>query len=90
MILIAVHETEIKKKVLTDTGVLVGTFEMDADGFFYFYYNGAGAWTSKTLRVIADKLDEVNKPFNDKIDKYFSENSCEDGEFDLDLWGAKY
>ena len=53
--------------------VLVGTFEMDCDGFYYFYVSDSpGSWTSYYLKVIADKLDEVNKPLNDLIEIYFN------------------
>ena len=92
MTLTVVQETEFKKKVYTDNSLLVGTFEMDVDGFYNYWEdeNLTGHWDSQTLRAIADKLDEVNKPFQEEINKYFSENSCEDEEFDLDLWGAKY
>lgn len=88
MTLTVVHETEIKKKVYTDNSLLVGTFEMDVDGFYNYWEdeNLTGYWNSQTLRAIADKLDEVNKPFQEEID----ENSCEDEEFDLDLWGIRY
>jgi hypothetical protein len=60
--------------------VLVGTFEMDCDGFYYFYVSDdPGSWTSYTLRLIADKLDEVNKPFQDVVDKYFNQEKVKDG-----------
>ena len=53
---------------------------MDCDGFYYFYVSDdPGSWTSYTLRLIADKLDEVNKPFQDVVDKYFNQEKVKDG-----------
>ena len=58
-------------KVFTETDIYLGTFQMDCDGFYYFWKDKDlhGAETSYSLRLIADKLDEVNKPFQDEINK---------------------
>ena len=60
-------------KVFTDTGKLLGEFIMDCDGFRYYVREetNSGWENSFSLRLVADKLDEVNKPYNDVIDKYF-------------------
>jgi hypothetical protein len=52
---------------------LVGSFIMDVDGYYYFEKTtqGNGFWTSHSLRMIADLLDSINKPHNDKIKEYF-------------------
>lgn len=50
---------------------LVGSFIMDVDGYYYFDTHGDGFWTSHSLRMIADLLDIVNKPHDDKIKEYF-------------------
>jgi hypothetical protein len=47
--------------------VLVGQFVKEVDGFFYFFDDkpNRGLWQSHILRFIADKLDEINKPYQD-------------------------
>ena len=61
-------------KVFTDTGILLGEFIMDCDGFRYYKREETlcGVESSYKFRLVADKLDEVNKPYNDVIDKYFN------------------
>lgn len=60
-------------KVFTDTGKLLGEFVMDCDGFRYYVREetNSGWEDSFSLRLIADKLDEVNKPYQDVLEKYF-------------------
>jgi len=55
---------------------LIGYFIMDIDGFYYFDYitTPNGLWTSYSLRVVADLLEEMNKPYEDKIKEYFKNN----------------
>ena len=48
----------------------IGAFSMDVDGYYYFWSNNdSGCWGSYVLRMIADALDEINKPYNDYIKK---------------------
>ena len=60
------------KELHTDKGTILGTFEMDVDGYFYFWRNEklTGCDSSYVLRGIADKLDEVNKEW----DKHLKNN----------------
>ena len=61
-------------KVLTDTGVELGSFQMDCSGS-YGYCRNESLWgfeSSYILRAIADKLDEVNKPLDDLQKVYFA------------------
>ena len=51
----------------------IGTFELDESGFYSFWYNNAGSWSSYSLRLIADKLDEINKPYKEVVDEYFDQ-----------------
>jgi hypothetical protein len=46
---------------------------MDVDGYYYFDHTTQenGFWTSHSLRMIADLLDDINKPHDDKIKEYF-------------------
>lgn len=59
--------------VFTDNGIEIGSFQLDIDGFYYFYDNSelTGCWGAWELRKIADLLDEVNKPYNDELNEYF-------------------
>jgi hypothetical protein len=52
----------------------IGTFELDVDGHYYFWDNPkvSGSWSSYPLRLIADELDKVNKPFDDSVKAYFA------------------
>ena len=72
--------------VHTSTDVFLGTFELDTDGFYHYWENKSldGSWSSHTLRLIADKLDEVNKPYNDSLNEYFK-NKDNTGDLTLDF-----
>lgn len=44
----------------------IGDFVLDVDGYYYFHIdNNKGSWTEYSLRVVADALEELNKPYND-------------------------
>jgi hypothetical protein len=49
--------------------VYLGDAEMDESGFYNFWFakDNGGYWTSHSLRLIAEKLDELNKEWNDNI-----------------------
>ena len=51
--------------------IALGAFEMDVDGYFYFWRNKKlkGCASSDLLRRIADKLDEVNKERDEYLKK---------------------
>lgn len=57
--------------VFTQNDRFLGMFERDIDGYFYFLsdYNKQGSWSSYVLRAIADKLDEINKDWDEQIKK---------------------
>lgn len=65
---------EFIKELCTERGRVLGTFEMDVDGYFYFWRNEklTGCDPSYVLRGIADKLDEVNKEWNERLISIFS------------------
>ena len=52
---------------------------MDVDGYFYFWPVNDGCWAAYILHSIANKLDEVNKKWDDHIHEHFTnkENSNE-------------
>ena len=43
------------------------------DGFYCFWPQEPGAFSSWQLRIIADELDRLNKPINDELDKLFKD-----------------
>ena len=46
---------------------------MDVDGYYYYLPNtkSIGSMNSHELRIIADYLDEINKPLEDQLEKDF-------------------
>lgn len=62
--------------VHTSTNKFLGTFELDESGFYNFWCSGReGSWSSHSLRLIADKLDDINKPFEEELKKYFDQEA---------------
>lgn len=50
----------------------IGDFIMGDDGFWEFYAElHGGSWNEYSLRLIADKLQELNAPWNAHIEEYF-------------------
>ena len=48
----------------------IGTFLIQDDGYYGFYTESdSGYWSSYALRLIADKLDEMNKEWDDQVKK---------------------
>ena len=41
----------------------IGSFIIDVDGYYYFWMDPklSGSWNSNALRLIADKMDMLNK-----------------------------
>jgi len=69
--------SDVTYRLLTSNGKYIGFFELDVDGYYYFWnedYN-TGSWSSNSLRIIADKLDEINKPYDDSVKEYFKKES---------------
>ena len=59
-----------KYSVRTNNGKLVGDLIMDVDGHFYFWpEDNNGAWRSYQLRELADKIDEINKSWDEQVEK---------------------
>jgi hypothetical protein len=63
--------------VQTITGKEIGSFQLDSNGSYYFWEKSdlSGCWSAYTLRAIADKLDEVNKPFEKELELYFGKEN---------------
>jgi hypothetical protein len=71
---------ELKTEIINDHhqrvlfgNKLIGYLIMDVDGYYYFDHTVQknGFWTSHSLRMIADLLDDINKPLDDNIKEYF-------------------
>ncbi len=64
-----------KYNIITKNGKLLGELLMDVDGYFYFWpEDNNGAWAANHLRDVADRLDEVNKDWNNQIIKELSKS----------------
>ena len=67
--------TEQKYEVYFNS-VFLGTFELDIHGFSYLRNNNfTGSETSYSLRIVADALDKLNKPFEDGFTRYFEDKA---------------
>lgn len=64
------------QKHVVETAAERGEFVTLEDGYLYYWPNkeNLGALDSSTLRLLADELDTRNKPWDDKINEYFSKN----------------
>ena len=52
----------------------LGYFYMEIDGFYVFIPHGnIGYWNEYSLRMIADKLEDLNTAHNKNIENYFKE-----------------
>jgi hypothetical protein len=60
-------------------GKIIGEIYCEVDGYYVFNMDGfgGGSWDAKGLRAISDKLDEMNKPFDDQLTEYFKKNNKE-------------
>lgn len=66
---------EQRIEVYYENGVDLGEIGMLEDGFYYYWPKlRAGCWSSHVMREIADKIDELDKPYQEQIDKYFSQH----------------
>lgn len=56
-------------------GQHLGYFYLEVDGFYVFVpKDDIGYWNEFNLRMIADKLEELNKKHNEEIELYFKHN----------------
>lgn len=59
----------------------IGKVIMDVDGYFsYWPEDMSGSFSSWTMRLIADKLEEMNKDWDDKVNEYFERERQENEE----------
>lgn len=70
-------------KVYFQNGVYLGDILAKEDGYYDFWPehpSRGGYWASYVLRAIADKLDELNKPIMEEMDRFFVELLEKEGE----------
>lgn len=61
--------------------MLVGEIYAEVDGYYVFVYKGGnGYWDSMGLRLIANKLDEMNGEWDQQIRQYFEKQGMEDAD----------
>ena len=66
--LIRLEKVDDDYHVYFDNGVLLGEFYAEVDGYYVFTPKlRGGFWKSYVLRTIADKLDELNKEWDEQI-----------------------
>jgi hypothetical protein len=53
----------------------------DIDGSYYYWPSKVGYLSSYTLRIIADYLDEVNKPWDEKVSRFFEEQRKKEEDY---------
>jgi len=51
---------------------LVGIYQ-EVDGYYYYAPPGPGSYSAHTLRDIANRLDELNEPWDDLIERKLSQ-----------------
>lgn len=66
---------------LKNSGRMIGNLITENNGTFLFYPpDNSGGWDSQLLREIADKIDELDKPFYDSVDEYWKTKDKVDDE----------
>jgi hypothetical protein len=62
---------EYRISLETKTGFQIGSFEKDVDGYYYYWPGdeNRGSYSDCTLRKIADMLQELNKEWNETVER---------------------
>lgn len=59
-------------QVNSTNGVLMGDIMVDNDGFYYFWPDlRQGAWSASFLLELSYKIDVLNKPWEEELNRYF-------------------
>lgn len=62
--------------VEADNGVKAGEILQGDDGYYQFWPEPrAGYWPAYAMRAIADKVDEINAPWEAEIQKFMKEEN---------------
>lgn len=51
----------------------LGELYQEVDGYYVFAPDGQGGWDSRGMRTIANKLDELNEPYDAEVNAYFEQ-----------------
>lgn len=66
-----IEKSEDNYNVVFYNGVDCGNLIRDVDGYFmYFPKNNGGGLESWSMKLIAEKLDELNKPWDEYVRTY--------------------
>lgn len=61
---------------LKENGKHLGSAIRSDDGYYYYDPEELdGLWSPYSLRCMADKLDDLNRPWDDKVNEYFDSQS---------------
>lgn len=69
------HEEHKGVKIFVfENGSILGEAAIDVDGSYYFWFpeGPMGCWSAYVLREIADKLDALNKEYDDRMNAYIN------------------
>ena len=59
-----------EKELFYQNGVKLGEILADVDGFYYFWPElKGGSWAAEMLKQIGELLDEMNKPWQEQIER---------------------
>ncbi len=62
-------------KIIYENGAYLGDFLVKEDGYYDWWprqdLGYVGCWAAYVLREMADKLDELNAPWDEEINKMF-------------------
>ena len=73
---IALEKIEGGYKCIFENGVYIGDILVKEDGFYDWWpphLGRGGCWSSYVLRELADKIDELNEPYQKEMEKFFEE-----------------
>jgi hypothetical protein len=66
-------------EVYYENRVFMGHLLMKEDGFYDFWPDlKGGYWSAHILREIADKLDEINAPYERELEEFFEKQKGEE------------
>jgi hypothetical protein len=51
-----------------------GEIQIEVDGYYYWFPSGGGGLSAWELRSIADKLDSINKDWDDEVHRVLSDD----------------
>ena len=69
--------------------VFLGLIFAKEDGFYDFWPDlKDGCWSAYVLREIADKLDEINAPYEKELNEYFDEQKENEINYRMEYLGS--